>query len=57
MRDRTTNPKGKTKLTGHNKPSEGDKFAEFINSNGPLTGAIIAIAFIVCLVISIILNL
>ncbi len=44
-------------MVGRNKPSEGDKFAEFINSNGPLTGAIIAIAFIVCFVISIILNL
>lgn len=39
------------------KPTEGDKFAEFINSNGPMTGAIITIAFIVCLVISIIMNL
>lgn len=44
-------------MAGHNKPSEGDKFAEFINSNGPLAGAIIAIAFIVCFVISAILNL
>ncbi|WP_264183268.1 hypothetical protein [Bifidobacterium pseudocatenulatum] len=44
-------------MAGRNKPNEGDKFAEFINSNGPLTGAIIAIAFIVCLAISVILNL
>lgn len=44
-------------MAGRNKPNEGDKFAEFINSNGPLTGAIIVIAFVVCLVISVILNL
>ena len=44
-------------MAGRNKPNEGDKFAEFINSNGPLTGAIIAIAVIVCLAISVILNL
>lgn len=37
--------------------SEGDKFAEFVNSNGSLFGAIIAIVFIVCLVVSIIMNL
>lgn len=44
-------------MAGRNKPNEGDKFAEFINSNGPLVGAIVAIAFIVCLVVSVILNL
>lgn len=41
-------------MAGHNKPNEGDKFAEFINSNGPLTGAIIAIAVIVLAVVGII---
>lgn len=44
-------------MAGRNKPSEGDKFAEFINSNGPLVGEIIVIAFVVCFVISVILNL
>lgn len=42
-------------MAGHD--NEGDRFAEFINGNGPLIGAIIVIAFVVCLVVNAVSNL
>lgn len=39
------------------KDSEGDKFAEFINSNAELVGKIIGVVFAVALVWSVLANL
>lgn len=34
-----------------------NRFAEFVNSNGSLIGAVIVIAFVVCLVVNVVSNL
>lgn len=48
--------KGNRNMAGRNKGNDGDKFAEFINSNGELVGAIIVVVFVVCFVVSAIVN-